>query len=76
MTAILGMVTEDDDSEGARTSRNTPLRPKLPVNAPEAQKHIYAIVFSKSKALATSDIDRMKNMLKIIQNSATDIGNV
>ena len=38
LTAMLGMVTEDDDGEGARTSRKTPSRPKLPVNAPESQK--------------------------------------
>ena len=38
LTAMLGMVTEDDDGEGARTGRRTPSRPKLPVNAPEARK--------------------------------------
>ncbi|OXS29872.1 MAG: single-stranded DNA-binding protein [Desulfovibrio sp. MES5] len=38
LTAMLGMVTEDDDGEGARTGRKTPSRPKLPVNAPEARK--------------------------------------
>ena len=38
LTAMLGMVTEDDDGEGARTSRKTPSRPKLPVNATEARK--------------------------------------
>ena len=38
LTAMLGMVTEDDDGEGARTGRKTPSRPKLPVNAPESQK--------------------------------------
>ena len=38
LTAMLGMVTEDDDGEGARTGRKTPSRPRLPVNAPEARK--------------------------------------
>ena len=38
LTAMLGMVTEDDDGEGARTGRKTPSLPKLPVNAPESQK--------------------------------------
>jgi hypothetical protein len=38
LTAMLGMVTEDDDGEGTRTGRKTPSRPKLPVNAPEARK--------------------------------------
>ena len=38
LTAMLGMVTEDDDGEGARTGRKSASRPKLPVNAPESQK--------------------------------------
>ena len=38
LTAMLGMVTEDDDAEGAKKGRKSPTRPKLPVNAPEAQK--------------------------------------
>ena len=38
LTAMLGMVTEDDDGEGARTGRKTPSRPKLPVNSPDTQK--------------------------------------
>jgi len=38
LTAMLGMVTEDDDGEGARTGRKSASRPKLPINAPEAQK--------------------------------------
>lgn len=38
LTAMLGMVTEDDDGEGARTGRKTASRPKLPVNTPEVRK--------------------------------------
>ncbi len=38
LTAMLGMVTEDDDGEGARTGQKTPSRPKLPVNSPEMEK--------------------------------------
>lgn len=38
LTAMLGMVTEDDDGEWARTGRKAALRPKLPVIAPEARK--------------------------------------
>ena len=38
LTAMLGMVTEDDDGEGARTGRKTSSRPKLPVNAQETKK--------------------------------------
>ncbi len=38
LTAMLGMVTEDDDGEGARTGRKSSTRPKLPIIAPEAQK--------------------------------------
>ena len=38
LTAMLGMVTEDDDAEGARTGRKSASRPKLPVNAQETKK--------------------------------------
>ena len=38
LTAMLGMVTEDDDGEGARTGRKSSTRPKLPVNIPESRK--------------------------------------
>lgn len=38
LTAMLGMVTEDDDGEGARTGRESASRPKLPVNSPETKK--------------------------------------
>ena len=38
LTAMLGMVTEDDDGEGAKNGKKSPARPKLPVNAPESQK--------------------------------------
>ncbi|SBV95161.1 conserved hypothetical protein [uncultured Desulfovibrio sp.] len=38
LTAMLGMVTEDDDGEGAKNGKKSPIRPKLPVNAPESQK--------------------------------------
>lgn len=37
LTAMLGMVTEDDDGEGAKNGKKSPTRPKLPVNAPESQ---------------------------------------
>ena len=55
LTAMLGMVTEDDDGEGARTGRKTPSRPKLPINAPEARKTASPDVSIKSKSLATSN---------------------
>ena len=38
LTAMLGMVTDDDDGEGAKNGKKSPTRPKLPVNAPESQK--------------------------------------
>ena len=38
LTAMLGMVTEDDDGEGAKNGKKSPTRPKLPVIAPELQK--------------------------------------
>ena len=38
LTAMLGMVTEDDDGEGAKIGRKSASRPKLPVVAPEPQK--------------------------------------
>ena len=38
LTAMLGMVTEDDDGEGAKNCKKSPTRPKLPVIAPESQK--------------------------------------
>lgn len=38
LTAMLGMVTEDDDGERAKTGRKSASRPKLPVNAPETKK--------------------------------------
>ena len=38
LTAMLGMVTEDDDGEGAKNGKKSPMRPKLPVNTPEAKK--------------------------------------
>ena len=38
LTAMLGMVTEDDDGEGAKNSKKSPVRPKLPVIPPETQK--------------------------------------
>ena len=37
LTAMLGMVTDDDDGEGAKNGKKSPTRPKLPVNAPESQ---------------------------------------
>jgi len=38
LTAMLGMVTEDDDGEGAKNGKKSPTRPKLPVITPESQK--------------------------------------
>ena len=38
LTAMLGMVTEDDDGEGAKNGKKAPVRPKLPVIPPESQK--------------------------------------
>ena len=38
LTAMLGMVTEDDDGEGAKNGKKSPIRPQLPVIAPESQK--------------------------------------
>ena len=55
LTAMLGMVTEDDDGEGARTGRKTPSRPKLPINASEARKVGSPDANIKSKSPATSN---------------------
>ena len=38
LTAMLGMVTEDDDGEGAKNGKKSPARPKLPAINPESQK--------------------------------------
>ena len=38
LTAMLGMVTEDDDGEGAKSGKKLPTRPQLSVIAPESQK--------------------------------------
>ena len=38
LTAMLGMVTEDDDGEGAKNGKRSSTRPKLPVNSPETRK--------------------------------------
>ena len=38
LTAMLGMVTEDDDGEWAKTGRKAASRPKLPVIASESRK--------------------------------------
>ncbi len=38
LTAMLGMVTEDDDGEGAKNGKKSPVRPKLPIIPPESQK--------------------------------------
>ena len=38
LTAMLGMVTEDDDGEGAKNGKKSPTRQKLPVITPESQK--------------------------------------
>lgn len=38
LTAMLGMVTEDDDGEGAKNGKKSPTRSKLPVFATESQK--------------------------------------
>lgn len=55
LTAMLGMVTEDDDGEGARTGRKTPSRPRLPVNAPEARKATSPDAGIKNKSPVTSN---------------------
>ena len=38
LTAMLGMVTEDDDGEGATNGKKSPTRPKLPAIHPESQR--------------------------------------
>ena len=38
LTAMLGMVTEDDDGEGAKNCKKSFTRPKLPTIASESQK--------------------------------------
>ena len=38
LTAMVGMVTEDDDGEGAKNGKKSSTRPQLPVIAPESQK--------------------------------------
>ncbi len=38
LTAMLGMVTEDDDSEKTKNGKKSSTRPKLPVITPESQK--------------------------------------
>ena len=55
LTAILGMVTEDDDGEGAKNGKKSPTRPKLPVIAPELQKG------QQRNPLATNNISAPSN---------------
>lgn len=40
LTAMLGMVTEDDDGESSKPGRKSAPRPKLPVNGPERGKEV------------------------------------
>lgn len=55
LTAMLGMVTEDDDGEGAKNGRKSASRPKLPVNAPEARKAASPDASIKTKSPAISN---------------------
>ncbi len=55
LTAMLGMVTEDDDGEGAKNGKKSPTRPKLPVIAPELQKG------QQRNPLATNNISAPSN---------------
>ena len=55
LTAMLGMVTEDDDGERARTGRKTASRPKLPVIAPEARKAASPDASIKNKSSSPSN---------------------
>ena len=55
LTAMLGMVTEDDDGEGAKNGKKSPTRPKLPVNAPESQKARQRDPFSANNISAPSN---------------------
>ena len=55
LTAMLGMVTEDDDGEGARTGRKAASRPKLPVIAPEARKAASPDASIKNKSSSPSN---------------------
>ena len=55
LTAMLGMVTEDDDGEGARTGRKSTSRPKLPVNSPEMKKAHLPGTNAKNNSSATSN---------------------
>ena len=55
LTAMLGMVTEDDDGEWARTGRKAASRPKLPVIAPEARKAASPDASIRNKSSVTSN---------------------
>ncbi|OXS28675.1 MAG: single-stranded DNA-binding protein [Desulfovibrio sp. MES5] len=55
LTAMLGMVTEDDDGEGARTGRKSASRPKLPVNSHEMKKAHLPGTNAKNNSSATSN---------------------
>ena len=57
LTAMLGMVTEDDDGEGAKNGKKSPVRPKLPVIPPESQKA------RQRDQSATSNISPLSNRL-------------
>ena len=53
LTAMLGMVTEDDDGEGARTGRKSASRSKLPVNSHEMKKAHLPGTNAKNNSSAT-----------------------
>ena len=55
LTAMLGMVTEDDDGEGAKNGKKSSTRPKLPVNSPETRKAAPRNAHSENTSSVTSN---------------------
>jgi len=70
LTAMLGMVTEDDDGEGAKNGKKLPTRPKLPVIAPESRKE------QQYESSITNNLSSPSNRLSAILESLPSLEGV
>ena len=64
LTAMLGMVTEDDDGEGAKNGKKSSTRPKLPINSPETRKttSLNANIENTPSVAANSPLTALENL--------------
>lgn len=61
---MLGMVTEDDDGEGAKNGKKSSTRPKLPINSPETRKttSLNANIENTPSVAANSPLTALENL--------------